>query len=102
MIYSNTVASLPKAIFAAAGVLVIVAIVLTLFVRPDVSLSMRKNTRRKPKGAASRYRAEETRGRSRASKDLRGGSASVSYYGATGYDPSISSTRTEAGASGHV
>lgn len=99
VIYSDTVASFPKAIFAMAGVLVIVAIVLTLFVRPDVSLSIRK--KKKP-GAVSRHRAEETRGRSRASKDLRGGSAGTSYYGATRYGPSMPSTRTEAGASGHA
>lgn len=102
MIYSNTVASFPKAVFATAAVLVTVAIVLTMFVRPDVSLSMVKNKRRKTKsGAAARGRAEEIRGRSRVSKDLRGGSASVSY-GATRYDTSVSTGRTEVGTSGHV
>ncbi|KAF8558160.1 MFS general substrate transporter [Imleria badia] len=101
VIYSNTVASFPKAIFAAAGVLVIVAIVLTAFVRPDVSLSMPKYPRRKRQlAAASRQRAEERRGRSTVRKDLRGGSANTSY-GSMRYDPSVSSGRTDAGILGH-
>ncbi|KAH0833211.1 major facilitator superfamily domain-containing protein [Lanmaoa asiatica] len=102
VIYSNTVASSPKAIFVAAGFLVIVAILLTVFIRPDVSLSLLTNRRRKAKpGVTYRHRNEETRGRSRVSKDLRRGSASTSY-GATRYDPSVSTTRTEGGTSGHV
>lgn len=102
VIYSSTVALFPKAIFAAAAVLVIFAIVLTMFVRPDVSLSMPKNKGKKTKpGLASRQRAEEVRGRSRVSKDLRGGSASASY-GATRYDASVSTGRTEVGTSSLV
>lgn len=93
VIYGNTVASFPKAVFAVAGVLVLVAIALTTFLRPDVSLSTPKSNRKKMK-----CRAIEHRGRSRVSKDLRGGSASTSY-GATRYDPSISSANTEAGTS---
>jgi len=102
VIYTNTVASFPRAIFVAAAALVIVAIALTVFVRPDVSLSMLKNTRRKRKsGTVSRHKAEERRGRSRASKDLRGGSASASY-GSMRYDTSVSTANTEAGTSGHA
>jgi len=94
VIYSNTVASFPKAIFAVAGVLVLVAIVLTIFVRPDLSLSTIKNNRKKTQsGIVSRHRVVERRGRSRVSKDLRGISPSTSY-GAARCDASISSART--------
>ncbi|KAG6373368.1 major facilitator superfamily domain-containing protein [Boletus reticuloceps] len=103
VIYSNTVASFPKAIFAVAGFLVIVAVFLTAFVRPDVSLSMLRNTQKKKRKytAATRKKVEERRGRSTVRKDLRGGSASASY-GAVRYSPSISSASTRAGTSGYV
>ncbi|KAF8134935.1 major facilitator superfamily domain-containing protein [Boletus edulis] len=103
VIYSNTVASFPKAIFAVAGFLVIVAVFLTAFIRPDVSLSMLRNAPKKKRkySAATRQRVEERRGRSTVRKDLRGGSASASY-GAVKYSPSISSASTRVGTSGYV
>jgi len=95
VIYSNTVASYPKAIFATAAGLVLLSIALTLFVRPDVSLSVHKMSR-----DSRRRLAEENRGRSRSSKDLRGGAAS---YGATRYyHASVSGERHEAGIPGHA
>ncbi|KAF8839621.1 hypothetical protein BDN67DRAFT_969725 [Paxillus ammoniavirescens] len=107
VIYSSTVASFPRAIFATAGGLVLLALTLTLFVRPDVSLSvLSKNgkvVKMKPSATSSksrRRREEERRGRSRVSKDLRGGAASASY-GATEYDTDVSRPRSEAGTSGH-
>ncbi|KIK97775.1 hypothetical protein PAXRUDRAFT_824597 [Paxillus rubicundulus Ve08.2h10] len=107
VIYSSTVASFPRAIFAMAGGLVLLALTLTLFVRPDVSLSvLNKNgklVKTKPTAASSKSRRrweEERRGRSRVSKDLRGGAASTSY-GATRYDVDVSRPRSEANTSGH-
>jgi len=87
VVYSSTVASFPKAIFATAGGMVLISIALTVLVRPDVSLSM-KCKKLEPKGKAvsrpypvkpKRRRQEENRGRSRVSKDLRGGAARVDY-----------------------
>lgn len=88
VIYSSTVASFPKAVFATASVLVLVSISFTLLVRPDISLSMmkRKNVKAKgkivvrPHGVKPKRRyQEQVRGRSRVSKDLRGGAARADY-----------------------
>jgi hypothetical protein len=88
VIYSSTVASFPKAVFATASVLVLVSISFTLLVRPDISLSMmkRKNVKAKgkivvrPHGVKPKCRyQEQVRGRSRVSKDLRGGAARADY-----------------------
>lgn len=79
-----------------------VAIALSIFVRPDVSLSMLKHKRKKVKSTAtSGHRIEERRGRSRVSKDLRGGSASCSDTPSR-YDGSVSTGRTVVGSSGNV
>ncbi|KIJ66875.1 hypothetical protein HYDPIDRAFT_26293 [Hydnomerulius pinastri MD-312] len=110
VIYSNTVASFPKAIFAAAGGLVLLSITLTLFVRPDVSLSVLRKSGKVAKtkpctsptsSKSRRRREEENRGRSRVSKDLRGGAAPADY-GAMRYDASVSRLRSEAGSSVHA
>lgn len=88
LIYSSTVASFPKAIFATAGGLVLLSITFTLLVRPDISLSVMKPKKVKGKGKSAvrpsgvkpkrRYQ-EQARGRSRVSKDLRGGAARADY-----------------------
>lgn len=106
VIYSSTVASFPRAIFAAACGLVLISIALTTLVRPDVSLSMMKRTKVKAKGKAPvrppvvkpkpRYK-EVNRGRSRVSKDLRGGAARVDY-GASGQASGSSSGSSQVGA----
>ncbi|KAH7919506.1 hypothetical protein BV22DRAFT_1040811 [Leucogyrophana mollusca] len=101
LIYSSTVGSMPKAIFATAGGLVLVAIALTVFIRPDVSVAARRTD--KPVGGkgsvakGKKKQREEVRGRSRVSKDLRGGAATASY-GSLRVEPSAS--RMGAGASG--
>jgi len=82
VVYSSTVASFPKAVFAVACALVLVSIALTILVRSDVSLSM-KPKKVKAKGKAIvkpnlRYQ-EISRGRSRVSKDLRGGAARADW-----------------------
>lgn len=88
VIYSSTVASFPKAIFATASGLVLLSIAFTLLVRPDVSLSVMKRkkvatkgkTAVRPHGVKSKRRyQEQARGRSRVSKDLRGGAARADY-----------------------
>jgi hypothetical protein len=100
VIYSSTVASFPKAIFAVACGLVLVSIAFTIFVRPDVSLSMvqRKKVKAKSKAIVRppvvrkpklRYQ-EINRGRSRVSKDLRGGAARADY-GSSNQDDSSGS-----------
>lgn len=88
IIYSSTVASFPKAIFATASGLVLLSFAFTMLVRPDVSLSVMKRKKVEAKGKPAirpygvkpkrRYQ-EQARGRSRVSKDLRGGAARVDY-----------------------
>ncbi|KAG1822038.1 uncharacterized protein BJ212DRAFT_1335414 [Suillus subaureus] len=88
VIYSSTVASFPKAIFATASGLVLLSIAFTLLVRPDVSLSVMKRKKVQAKGKTvvrshgvkpKRRYQEQARGRSRVSKDLRGGAARADY-----------------------
>ncbi|KAG1729637.1 major facilitator superfamily domain-containing protein [Suillus paluster] len=88
VIYSSTVASFPKAMFATAGGLVLLSIALTILIRPDVSLSVMKRKKVQAKGKTvvrphgvkpKRRHQEENRGRSRVSKDLRGGAARAEY-----------------------
>ncbi|KAG2070750.1 hypothetical protein BDR04DRAFT_1099407 [Suillus decipiens] len=89
VIYSSTVASFPKAIFATASSLVLLSLVFTILVRPDVSLSVMKRKKKveaKAKTAVRPYGVkpkrkyqEQVRGRSRVSKDLRGGAARADY-----------------------
>ncbi|KAG1775895.1 major facilitator superfamily domain-containing protein [Suillus placidus] len=88
VIYSSTVASFPKAIFATASGLVLLSIAFTMLVRPDVSLSIMKRKKVEGKGKPvirpygvkpKRRYQEQARGRSRVSKDLRGGAARADY-----------------------
>ncbi|KAL4062750.1 major facilitator superfamily domain-containing protein [Scleroderma yunnanense] len=94
LIYSNTVARFPRAIFAAAAGLILLSIFLTFFIEPaGITPRSKIGNAKMPAHISRRVRRryeEETRGRSRISKDLRGGAASVSY-GATRYN-SISVT----------
>ncbi|KAJ6567429.1 major facilitator superfamily domain-containing protein [Mycena vulgaris] len=77
LIYSETVGTYPKAVFATAIGLLFVALTATLLVRSPVSDGKGKApVRRRPRTAL-----EEARGRSRASKDLRGGYGNTSEAG---------------------
>lgn len=71
LIYSETVAAFPKAIFVAAAGILVTSLTLMMLVRGPKTPSM------KGKGKAKRNAKEPQRGRSRIRKDLRGG--------ATGY-----------------
>ncbi|KAG6332352.1 hypothetical protein ID866_6735 [Astraeus odoratus] len=86
VIYSNTVASFPKAIFVVAACLILLSITLTFFIKPAGGVAKPKKNKgtvyASSKHARRRYE-EETRGRSRVSKDLRGGAAGA-WYGTTG------------------
>ncbi|KAF9223663.1 hypothetical protein BS17DRAFT_781014 [Gyrodon lividus] len=104
VIYSSTVASSPKTIFATAAALVLLSLTLTLFVRPDISLSVLKKNGQAVKTKSNtftsnksrRRREEESRGRSRVSKDLRGGAANAGY----GTIRHASRLKSEVGTSG--
>ncbi|KAG9315207.1 major facilitator superfamily domain-containing protein [Chiua virens] len=80
-IYSETIASYPKAVFAAAAILVAFAIVLTLFVRPDDRLSVLENDKGKRRSGAMLYSGVENRDHSRVTGNFQDDS-SVSSYGA--------------------
>lgn len=72
LIYSGTVATYPKAIFATAAAILVASLVFVLLVDPPAAKA------NKGKGRLGRKDLE--RGRSRVSKDLRGGAMS---YGST-------------------
>ncbi|KAJ7664699.1 major facilitator superfamily domain-containing protein [Mycena rosella] len=73
LIYSGTVGTYPKAVFATAMGLLFVALVATLLVRSPVSDAKGKSPARRRRLTTVEEEAEEAeeRGRSRASKDLR-------------------------------
>ena len=71
MIYSGTVAQFPKAIFVTAAVTCMLALVMVSFVKNPVAKS-------KPPTQRKKGIAQLERGRSRVSKDLRGGA--IPYY----------------------
>ncbi|KAJ7499472.1 major facilitator superfamily domain-containing protein [Mycena latifolia] len=78
LIYSETVATYPKAVFATAIGLLFMALTATLLVRSPVSdVKGKAPVRRRRRNTAE----EAERGRSRASKDLRGGYGSTSEAG---------------------
>ncbi|KAL1949746.1 hypothetical protein VTO73DRAFT_8627 [Trametes versicolor] len=68
IIYSETVATFPKAIFAVAGGILVVTIAVLCMLRPDAGLKARRKAKRVGLSAAE---AQDRRGRSRANKDLR-------------------------------
>ncbi|KAI6107973.1 hypothetical protein F5141DRAFT_90895 [Pisolithus sp. B1] len=88
LVYGTTVASFPRAIFVVAAGLILLSIILTFFIQPPGRVAKRRKTTTAQAPAhltskkARRWCAEENRGRSRISKDLRGGAASP-LYGAT-------------------
>ena len=72
IIYSSTVATFPKTIFAVAGGLVFVSLIVFILLRPDAMLKPRKQGKRTGPGlAALEARLDIPRGRSRKSKDIR-------------------------------
>lgn len=74
LIYSETVAQYPKAIFVTAAGMITVALALLFLVRPDVGRKVQRRS------ARAQMEVEIERGRSRVSKDI--GSALV--YGGEG------------------
>lgn len=77
LIYSGTVAAFPKAIFVTAGGILVCSLMLVMLVRgPTMPRTGSVNGKGKGKGKKKATGGE--RGRSRASKDLRGG---VTGYG---------------------
>ena len=76
VVYSATVAQFPKAIFATAAAITLVALALLCLLRPDVALRLKQQRR----GAR---REEVERGRSRARKDLTVSPPMLSYGSAS-------------------
>jgi len=73
LVYSETVAKYPKAVFIlAAGILFVVFVLLMLIEKPSVVPGVDRVKKGKGKGRVRRY-IDVERGRSRVSKDLRGG-----------------------------
>ncbi|KAI0749970.1 major facilitator superfamily domain-containing protein [Daedaleopsis nitida] len=75
-LYSNTVATFPKAIFAFAAALIFVSLVLLVLLRPDALLKARRKAKRVTPGAVEALLDHRPRGRSRKSKDIRQPSSS--------------------------
>ena len=77
LVYSETVAKFPKAVFAVAAALLVFALTVVLCVKNPVrpvyyqSMGKKKNNRRQGR--------DIERGRSRVSKDLRGGAIGINY-----------------------
>lgn len=92
LVYSETVAKFPKAVFAVAAALLVSALTMVLCVRnpvrPAYPASGRSN------GKKNRQGRDIERGRSRVSKDLRGGAIIGSNYGSVGSNDSGSSLQT--------
>lgn len=88
VVYSTTVASFPRTIFVVAAGLILLSVTLTFFIRVPGRVAKRRKTAtiQAPVHITSKkarqWYEEENRGRSRVSKDLRGGAASP-LYGAT-------------------
>lgn len=108
LVYSTTIASFPRAIFVVAAGLILLSIILTFFIRTPGRVANRRKTTTVPAAIhitskkARRWCEEENRGRSRVSKDLRGGAASP-LYGATNNTFGVTSRYTgfsQAGPSG--
>ncbi|KAI0326045.1 hypothetical protein GY45DRAFT_161821 [Cubamyces sp. BRFM 1775] len=70
IIYTQTVANFPKAIFAVAAGILLVSLAVLCLVRPDAGLKGRRKPKRTGLSAVEED-IEQRRGRSRASKDLR-------------------------------
>ncbi|KAJ7367765.1 hypothetical protein DFH08DRAFT_676719 [Mycena albidolilacea] len=72
LVYSGTVATFPKAVFVTAIGILFVALLATILVRSPVADVKGKSPVRRQLGRRRDTEEEEERGRSRASKDLRG------------------------------
>ena|SRR6266508_1866661 len=85
IIYSGTVAQFPKAIFVTGSVMCMLALVTVSFVKNPVAKVplLSKFSKSKPPTQRRRDIAELERGRSRVSKDLRGGA--IPYYSQRSY-----------------
>ncbi|KAF8968180.1 hypothetical protein BDZ97DRAFT_1916391 [Flammula alnicola] len=94
LIYSGTVANFPKAIFVTAAGLMVFALSITMCVRNPVHVL--PPVRGPGKGVRRRRDGDVERGRSRVSKDLRGGAIGYHGYGSTA-SSSTTSTRVSAG-----
>ena len=96
LVYSNTVAQFPKAIFFVAAAILIYALVMVLLVRNPVRPSWKG---KRVIWTQSRGRdVLVERGRSRVSKDLRGGGAGYYYSaseGSPGYYGSVNSSAND-------
>ena len=77
LVYSGTVANFPKAIFTVAATFLVCALTLVLFVTNPV----RQVSPGRPKKKKNRRERDIERGRSRVSKDLRGGAIQIVNYG---------------------
>lgn len=77
LVYSGTVATFPKAVFCTAIGILFVAFAATMLVRSPLA-ELKENPSAQKR---SRNTEEERRGRSRVSKDLRGGYGSTSEAG---------------------
>ena len=80
LVYSETVAKFPKAVFAVATALLVFALTTVLCVKNPV----RPVYPGQSNGKKNRQRQDIERGRSRVSKDLRGGAISIVNYGSAG------------------
>ncbi|KAH9848455.1 major facilitator superfamily domain-containing protein [Lenzites betulinus] len=89
IIYSETVAKYPKAIFAVAAGIIVVAIAVLCLIRPDASLKARRKPKRLTPGSVEAQ--IERRGRPRASKDLRRSSAGSMLIPSSGQSAGASS-----------
>ena len=85
--YSETVGKFPKAVFAVAGALLVCALTMVLCVMNPVrpAYPVRSN------GKKNRQGRDIERGRSRVSKDLRGGAIIGNYGSVNSYDSGSSS-----------
>ncbi|KAF9565265.1 MFS general substrate transporter [Agrocybe pediades] len=85
MIYGGTVAKFPKAIFVVGAGIMVFALVMLLCVRNPVRVTkeelLAEHGNKSKKGSSRRANGDVERGRSRISKDLRGGAVG---YGSTG------------------
>ena len=84
LVYSETVAKFPKAVFAVAAALLVLSLTMVLCVRNPIQPAYPGRSKK------SRQGQDIERGRSRVSKDLRGGA--IGDYGTAGsYDSGSSS-----------
>lgn len=91
LVYSETVAKFSKAIFGVAAALLVFALTMVLCVRNPVRPAVVYSGRMMMNGKKNRQGRDIERGRSRVSKDLRGG-AIIGNYGSVNSNDSGSSS----------